>query len=163
MFSILKGHCSEKRGEGELKSMMTTIGRMSLMVAFALLLMATALASVAYAAVEVGTQGGDNLTGTSEDDTIYGLGGADTIEGRPGDDALYGGDGRDTIRGQSGQDYVNGGRGRDTLHGGSANDVIEAADGEEDVVNCGRGNNDRASVDEQDQLSNCEIVNGQPA
>ena len=38
-------------------------------------------------------------------------------------------------------------------------DTIEAADGRADVVFCGNGANDKASVDEEDTVGGCEFVN----
>jgi hypothetical protein len=49
------------------------------------------------------------------------------------------------------------------LSGGNGNDTILAADGQEDQVDCGPGDNDTAYVDELDvvvdtPLSSCETV-----
>jgi len=93
-------------------------------------------------------------------DTIYGLDGHDFIDGRAGDDELYGGNSPDRIRGSDDEDYIVGGRDRDYLLGGPRADVIESADGWQDEVNCGEGENDRASVDKVDIVKGCEFVNG---
>ena len=52
-------------------------------------------------------------------------------------------------------------RGYDELEGWQGNDRIEAADGRQDFVGCGPGDDDRASVDPQDYVRDCEIVNGE--
>lgn len=48
----------------------------------------------------------DTLTGTADDDTIYGIDGNDTIDGGAGNDALFGGSGFNTITGGAGNDYI---------------------------------------------------------
>jgi Ca2+-binding RTX toxin-like protein len=126
------------------------------------LLMATALAGAAWAAERVGTNGPDTLIGTEGPDVIYGLSGFDSLNGKAGDDELYGGKGEDTLSGGRGADYLVGGSSLDTFFGGNGNDFIDAADGGLDDVLCGRGNADRAAVDEDDVTTGCEIVNGQP-
>jgi Ca2+-binding RTX toxin-like protein len=138
--------------------MMTTIGRMSLMVAFALLLMATALASVAYAKTYVGTNRDDEIDGTDKADVIYGLNGTDELTGLKGGDELYGGRGVDDLDGGGHADYLNGGKGQDEVYGKWGNDRVEAADGQKDTINCGPGE-DTASIDEDlDEVSNCETL-----
>lgn len=62
-----------------------------------------------------GTADGDDLQGTSGDDTIDGLGGGDVLVGLEGDDTLNGGDGNDIFLGGEGTDTYNGGAGRDVL------------------------------------------------
>jgi Ca2+-binding RTX toxin-like protein len=84
----------------------------------------------------------------------------DFIDGRAGDDELYGGNSPDRIRGSDDEDYIVGGRDRDYLLGGPHADIIESADGWQDEVNCGKGENDRASVDKVDIVKGCEFVNG---
>jgi VCBS repeat-containing protein len=54
-----------------------------------------------------------NVSGTSDEDTIRGLGGNDTLSGLDGDDLLLGGDGKDTLIGGSGRDTLDGGAGTD--------------------------------------------------
>jgi len=88
------------------------------------------------------------------------LGEDDFIVGRGAADDLSGGRGDDFIEGRSGPDYVVGGRGVDEHYSQGGNDRIEAADGKRDFVNCGNGVYDRASVDPEDVVKNCEIVNG---
>jgi Ca2+-binding RTX toxin-like protein len=134
----------------------------------AALLMAVALvgtmllASAAYAKNVVGKNVSDNILGTAGKDVLYGLSGNDTIDGRAGADDIYGGKGNDNLWGYGGADYINGGRGNDFIVGKWGNDRIEAADGHvDDLVNCGAGDEDRASVDAGlDTVVNCEFVTG---
>jgi Ca2+-binding RTX toxin-like protein len=121
------------------------------------------LGGVALAKDIRGTFGPDDLEGTNQLDRIYGLGNADTIRALAGNDDCYGGSGADIIRCGEGQDRVDGGFGADKLFGGPANDTILAADGQEDRVSCGTGDNDTAYVDEFDVVvdnlgSACENV-----
>lgn len=78
-----------------------------------------------------GTRKRDVLTGTAYADTLSGL------------------DGDDTLTGLSGAD---------TLLGGPGDDRINAADGERDLVDCGPGRHDRATVDKRDKVKRCEKV-----
>jgi Ca2+-binding RTX toxin-like protein len=150
------------------KEMAKRIRQAVVAVALALLI-ATALAGVAWAATLVGTAGPDQLHGSSEVDTIYGLDGSDSLSGRGAGDELYGGRGRDILLGRFGPDYIVGGRGEERLYGGpglvggNGNDRIEAADGQHDLIDCGPGEFDRVSVDELDVIGRCEIVTGKPA
>jgi len=143
--------------------MATRIRRAGVAVALALL-MATALAGAVWAADRVGTNDSDLLIGTDARDTIYGLNGPDDVYGKAGSDRLYGGSDSDEIHGNRNADYIVASQGPDDLFGGRSTDVIEAADAfhEQDYVNCGPGSFDRASVDKQDTVERCEIVNGEP-
>ncbi len=97
----------------------------------------------------VGTEGHDDLRGTSLDDTVDLGGGDDFIDSGGGDDVIYGGWGRDRVHAGSGNDwidagnhndYVIGGAGDDTIYGGAGSDVIEGGDGDDHLVG-GAGNN----------------------
>jgi Ca2+-binding RTX toxin-like protein len=143
------------------KAMATRIRRAVVAVALALL-MATALAGAAWAATQVGTNGPDTLKGTKRSDIVYGLNGKDSLFGKPGGDELYAGKGIDFVFGNRGADYIVGGTGYDGLYGDRGNDLIVANDGRLDDIYCGSGDADRASVDEEDAVSNCEFVNGEP-
>ena len=144
--------------------MATRIRRAGVAVALALLI-AAALAGAAWAATKVGTNDSDLLIGTGARDTLYGLNGPDDILGRAGNDTLYGGSDSDEIQGGRNADYIVAGQGPDDLFGGRGTDGIEAAYAfhEQDLVNCGPGLHDRASVDPNDDVFNCEIVNGERA
>lgn len=98
----------------------------------------------------IGTDGDDELRGTSGDDLIFGLGGDDKINGRGGNDVIFGcggddeingGDGDDFIIGDSadffgdptstngGDDEINGGRGDDEIRGGPGDDEMQGGAG----------------------------------
>jgi Ca2+-binding RTX toxin-like protein len=87
---------------------------------------------------------GDNVHGDVED--IYGGTGDDSLTGDAADNTIDGGAGNDTIVGGTGFDF---------LYGGAGNDVLDARDGEQDVVDCGPGD-DRAIVDRVDLVTGCE-------
>jgi len=72
---------------------------------------------------------GEELDGTSGNDTINGLGGNDLLSGLGGDDVL---------NGNGGDDHLIGGLGNDTLNGGPGNDFYEAGEGE-NFINLGTG------------------------
>ncbi|AFY83583.1 S8 family serine peptidase [Oscillatoria acuminata] len=78
------------------------------------------------------------LTGSNEDDVIFGtdaaeaiasFGGNDFLYGREGDDNLYGGEGNDLLHGNQGNDFLDGGAGDDWIHGGQGNDAILGNEG----------------------------------
>lgn len=89
-------------------------------------------------AIQLGTEGDDDLTGNAEDNSIRGLAGDDDIAGRGGDDDLFGGLGDDDVKGGRGDDGVWGGAGDDDLSGGRGDDTVIGADGE-DELRGGRG------------------------
>lgn len=77
--------------------------------------------------------GDDTVTGSSENDLLFGGGGADSVVGGSGDDEIFGqdvnsfdvdGDGGDTLLGGDGNDYLVGGAGADSLVGGAGNDWL---------------------------------------
>lgn len=85
----------------------------------------------------VGTAG-QNLSGTTDDDTITGTAGNDTIVGLDGRDDILGGDGADSIDGDRGGDSIYGEGGDDTINGGDNFDGIFGGDGN-DVLSGGKG------------------------
>ena len=107
----------------------------------------TATVSLDDVSNDVTTSGGkgnvhsdvENLTGGSEADTFTGSAAANVLDGGAGNDDLVGGGGADTLK------------------GGPGDDVIEAHDGAVDTIDCGPGN-DRAVIDPNDVVSNCETV-----
>ena len=120
-----------------------------------------------------GGPGADELEedpGTGKD-TIFGDGGDDRAEGGPKGDLIKGGDGDDSAglyrrpgrrRDQrpEGRRFPAGRQGDDTLRGGRGNDTIDAASQEsangQDKVDCGKGANDQATVDANDDVRRCD-------
>jgi serralysin len=80
-----------------------------------------------------GSDAGESLSGTGDNDKIYGYGGNDTIDAGGGNDVIYAGDGDDTLIGGAGNDQLDGGTGDDTMRGGIGNDTF-IVDSDGDVV-----------------------------
>ncbi len=74
-----------------------------------------------------------------------------------GSDRLRGGPADNKVFGFKGPDAIWGGPGRDLIAGGPANDTLHSDDGEIDIVKCGP-QRDKAFVDRQDDVRNCEGV-----
>jgi hypothetical protein len=129
----------------------------TLIVASALIV-TSALAAPAIAKTINGDNRANVLVGTNRADLIHGREGGDTLRGKGGPDRLYGEGGFDTIEGGRGEDRISGGNGRDTLRGGKGDDRISSAGLYPDVVDCGRGRQDLARVDPEDEVKNCERV-----
>jgi Ca2+-binding RTX toxin-like protein len=128
-----------------------------------------------------GTANVDNIQGLGGDDTIYGKGSNDFLAGDQafeqtlrGNDKVYGGSGNDELEGNQDNDLLVGGPGndklnpldgqqlgtKDTVEGGRGADNVYANDGNEDVINCGRGTQDIVRYDVGlDTIRNCEIKN----
>ncbi len=105
-----------------------------------------------------GLAGDDLITGGLGDDRLMGGLGDDEVAGGDNDDDVSGGDGDDIIRGGKGKDKLDGEAGNDSVFGGRGKDKVEAADGETDVVSCGKGP-DTVNADPQDEIGkNCEKV-----
>ncbi|RMR74285.1 Calcium binding hemolysin protein [Pseudomonas savastanoi pv. fraxini] len=90
------------------------------------------------AALLIGTESDDSITGYASDDKLAGLAGNDILSGRGGDDVLDGGDGKDTLNGEDGNDTLLGGAGNDSLSGGAGNDVLDGGTGN-DTLDGGKG------------------------
>ncbi|HEX8051486.1 MAG TPA: alpha/beta fold hydrolase [Thermoleophilaceae bacterium] len=114
-----------------------------------------------------GAGGADSLFGLAGDDRIAGKAGGDCIRGGPGRDLLIGDGGADRLHGDAGDDRISGGssrdrleggKGHDRLRGGSGDDRLFARDGARDLVDCGPGGADRATVDRLDRVRGCERV-----
>lgn len=86
---------------------------------------------VAPASVLAGTDGGDRIDGTVDDDVLAGLGGTDTLNGGPGADVVDGGDDGDALRGGAGHDTVLGGGGADWLEGDGGDDSLDGGEGDD--------------------------------
>ena len=103
----------------------------------------------------VGTEGNDNLRGTSRADVIVGLGGRDEINGLGGVDRLCGQRGPDTVSGGPGSDKLSGGETSDQLSGGDGNDLLDGNTGYDqlngdlgtDVASYSYGANEGLGVD----------------
>jgi Ca2+-binding RTX toxin-like protein len=94
-----------------------------------------------------GTQGNDELVGTSQRDVITGLAGNDrfngcsgndTLNGNIGNDGIAGGPGNDRLHGNEGNDYLQGDSGIDFLFGNEGNDILVGNEGI-DQFSCGSG------------------------
>jgi uncharacterized delta-60 repeat protein len=72
----------------------------------------------------IGTTGNDTLSGGIDNDRLRGGDGVDVLNGNSGDDLLEGGNGADALNGGRGNDFLRGDAGNDTLTGGSGNDVL---------------------------------------
>ncbi len=76
-----------------------------------------------YAGWIVGTPGVDNLTGTADNQTIYGAASDDILNAYISGSSLAGGLGNDILNGNAGNDILGGGAGNDTIFGGAGDDV----------------------------------------
>jgi Ca2+-binding RTX toxin-like protein len=109
-----------------------------------------------------GGNGNDWVSGDSvlpsEKTTLEGSSGNDRLVSTgPGSFTVNGDSGNDRIVTSRGADDVFGGSGRDRIAAGAGNDHVHTADGQRDVVTCGRGN-DTVEADKLDKLSGCEHV-----
>ncbi|HLF05103.1 MAG TPA: hypothetical protein VI855_07780, partial [Dehalococcoidia bacterium] len=99
-----------------------------------------------FLATIVGTEGEDEVEGTSGPDVIVTFGDDDEIEGKGGDDIICAGAGDDEVNGNGGNDQIFGGRDDDKLNGNGGNDFIDGGP-DKDKCNGGPGAN---------TLVNCE-------
>ncbi|MEJ7876858.1 MAG: calcium-binding protein [Solirubrobacterales bacterium] len=120
---------------------------------------------------ELDTSGRDEMYGEEGDDFLIagGLEG-DFLYGGPGDEqfgpttpGMYGDEGADRIYGGPGNDGIEGEEGVDRMFGGRGNDYIDAVTDDpgdtEDIVRCGRGNDDTVIYDPAEDdvdLDSCE-------
>ncbi|MCC8429563.1 hypothetical protein LJ725_11340 [Reyranella aquatilis] len=65
-----------------------------------------------------------SITGSVNDDVLFGSSFSDALRGGDGDDVLAAGSGRDTLEGGDGADRLNGGADTDQLAGGAGNDTF---------------------------------------
>ena len=93
----------------------------------------------------LGTDGGDSIVGTSDNEVMRGFNGNDTLAGMAGDDLLEGGDGNDTLKGEAGNDALIGGGGNDLLYAGAGNDLLDGGTGNDRMY--GYGGDDMFWVD----------------
>lgn len=101
----------------------------------------------AQGALEYVLSGADDITGSSWNDRLLGLGGADVLRGGGGadnlggglgNDSLQGGIGDDILYGAEGNDVLNGGAGRDSMYGGAGADRFIFATASETKTSEGR-------------------------
>jgi len=80
-----------------------------------------------------GSDGDELIGGGADDDNIIAAGGNDTIYGGAGNgnDNVDGGAGNDTLYGGQGDDTVNGGEGADLIFNGSGSDVVTGGSGDD--------------------------------
>lgn len=93
----------------------------------------------------LGLSGGDKITGSDQDDSLFGMQGADELTGNTGNDQLYGGKGSDNVDGGSGQDQLRGDNDNDTVNGGDGDDLLFG--GKESDILMGGSGNDKLSGD----------------
>lgn len=139
---------------------------------FAVGVATTALVAVSATAAHAeefhGGSGVDRFEGGPEDDWVYGYGSGDVFGGNDGWDHLFGHVGNDTLWGDAGNDDLFGGAGRDNLQPGYGNDIVVGArgaddvyifaDGEPDLIKCGRGGDTvhYSDLDDNDVFRSCE-------
>ncbi|MEM9651267.1 MAG: ExeM/NucH family extracellular endonuclease [Actinomycetota bacterium] len=99
----------------------------------------------------VGTDGNDNIRGTSGPDVIVALGGNDRITGLGGDDVICAGDGVDRVFGNAGNDVIFGEGGNDRLYGAGGEDESHGGDGN-DIVSGGTQNDVLYGDDDNDRI-----------
>ena len=73
----------------------------------------------------------NNLTGTDDNDDIFGAGFADILHGGKLNDTMHGGGGNDQIFGDEGNDTLFGDDGDDKLFGGDQNDRLDGGKGDD--------------------------------
>jgi Ca2+-binding RTX toxin-like protein len=100
----------------------------------------------------VGTDGNDNIHGTTASELIIAKGGNDRIHPSSGSDCILAGDGDDRVIGTTGDEIIVGGKGNDRLDGGTGNDRIYGGEGE-DRINGGSGNDTIYGGDGNDRLN----------
>jgi Ca2+-binding RTX toxin-like protein len=77
------------------------------------------------------------VTGSKNDDALYGGSGNEVLIAKGGDDAIFGGAGIDILHGGAGRDVLQGGTGGDILHGGSGQNLLDGGAGS-DLIFGGR-------------------------
>jgi Ca2+-binding RTX toxin-like protein len=73
------------------------------------------------------------ITGTDGPDELHGTSGNDVICGLKGDDELFGADGNDLLRGNAGDDFLSGGPGDDLLFGLAGDDSMVGRSGDDEI------------------------------
>lgn len=103
----------------------------------------------------IGSQLGDTITGSNDDNILKGNAGNDLIAGGTGTagavnyglgaDVLIGDDGNDTLLGGTGDDNLDGGAGNDALIGGGDRDILAGGDGNDYLFGDGEAAGERGS------------------
>lgn len=103
----------------------------------------------------IGSQLGDTITGSNDDNILKGNAGNDVIAGGTGTagtvtyglgaDVLIGDDGNDTLLGGTGDDNLDGGAGNDALIGGGDRDILVGGDGNDFLFGDGESAGERGS------------------
>jgi Ca2+-binding RTX toxin-like protein len=106
--------------------------------------------------VVIAGSGADEIRSGDGQNMIQAQWGDDVVRSGEGPDSVRAGDGNDVVRTGAGRDFVTPGAGLDVVATGAANDVIVANDGERDVLDCGTGARDRATVDAFDSVRRCD-------
>ena len=94
----------------------------------------------------IGTEYSDRLTGSVDDNILWGNDGNDDLRGFSGADQLFGGDGNDIIDGGAGNDVLDGGAGADTLVGGAGDDGYIVDDAGDTVTEDADAGTDRVTA-----------------
>ena len=84
-----------------------------------------------------GTDGDDDIVGTSAADALDGLGGNDRLRGQSGNDTLHGNEGNDTLEGSTGADQLFGDAGDDQIY--ASGSTIPFVDNDNDTLDGGTG------------------------
>ena len=125
---------------------------------------------------------GDTVFGDEGNDIVDGYPGQDVIYGGPDGDGsasgtsfsetlnLEGGEDSDVVRGGGGPDFIDAAEHDspdefpttqpvDYSYGGGGNDRIKTVDGNEDIIDCGKGTSDVARIDKKiDDVTHCETI-----
>lgn len=80
-----------------------------------------------------GTEENDKIYGSTASELILGKGGNDKISASSSGDCIFGGDGNDHIDSESGDDVVFGGDGNDKIKTGYGNDTVFGGDGNDNI------------------------------
>jgi VCBS repeat-containing protein len=102
------------------------------------------------ASIIEGNDTSQTLSGTVDNDRLYGYGGDDTINASTGNDVVYGDDGNDTLNAGDGNDMLIGGIGNDILSGEAGNDFLHGGAGTDQLS--GGSGADRLYADTADTV-----------
>ncbi|CTQ55683.1 Hemolysin IA [Roseibium album] len=109
--------------------------------------------------IELGTNNADTITGSSNDDVIYGFDGNDTLNGGAGDDSIYTGSGGDTVDGGEGSDTIM----LDDIDGGNTNTIVDTGTSGTDTIVLGTGSGTYRIQGDFSSTSGIEVIDGSSA